>query len=376
MPEVLAGSPSLGAAPAETYARARLRLGIAGVGTFTVLSAVLLATGAAGALLPQTTSWAWTDPGWILVLVAVHAVVSAPFDVLGGRVLPRRHGRAPAGGDAGFTRVWLRGVAAHAAILAAVALVLLAAGRAAGAPAVLAAALLVMVALLAAQVPVARLVGGVRREGDGLRADDPAFAGGVVGLPGRDRTMPSAAWTGPVARVQAVRREAVRRSGARALGVAVAVAGTLAGMALVMALGAAVTSVAGVATLSLGMTLWSFLGLLVLPTPSRRAVLAADRAAVADGVDPEDLAGVLRTLDSLGDDEPRRAPLVEAVFHPVPSLDRRLAALQASGGPGLPQPWNAARTTLYLAWAGLGLVSRAVHCNSGRPALWVFLPGD
>ncbi|WP_217921447.1 hypothetical protein [Miltoncostaea oceani] len=376
MTEVLAGTPTTGAPPATTYARARLRLGIAGVGTFTALAAVLLATGASSALLPDATTWAWSDPAWILLLVGLHAAVSAPFDVLGGRVLPVRHGRAPAGGGAGFARTWLRGVAAHAGILAVVALVLLAAGRAGGAPVVLAAAAAVMVVMLAAQVPVARLVGGVRREGDRLRADNPAFAGGIAGLPGRDRTLLSAAWDGPVARVQRARREAVRRSGSRALGVGVAVAGTLAGMALVMGLGAEVTSVAGVATLSLGMTLWSFLGLLVLPTPSRRAVLAADRAAVAGGVDPVELAGVLRALDAVGDDEPRRGRLVETVFHPVPSLERRLAALDAPDGPGLPQAWNAARTTLYLSWAGLGLVSRAVHCNSGRPALWVFLPGD
>jgi hypothetical protein len=31
---------------------------------------------------------------------------------------------------------------------------------------------------------------------------------------------------------------------------------------------------------------------------------------------------------------------------------------------------------LYLSWAGIGGLSRAVHCNVGRPPLWVLLPGD
>ena len=51
-------------------------------------------------------------------------------------------------------------------------------------------------------------------------------------------------------------------------------------------------------------------------------------------------------------------------------------AIVAGAGPELPQPWNTARTALFLSWASLGLLSRAVHCNCGRPALWVLFPGD
>jgi hypothetical protein len=36
--------------------------------------------------------------------------------------------------------------------------------------------------------------------------------------------------------------------------------------------------------------------------------------------------------------------------------------------------WHAARTTLFLSWAGFGLLSRAVHCNSGRPEPWALPP--
>lgn len=31
---------------------------------------------------------------------------------------------------------------------------------------------------------------------------------------------------------------------------------------------------------------------------------------------------------------------------------------------------------VFLSWAGMGLLSRAVHCNSGRPELWALLPCD
>jgi hypothetical protein len=379
MGEAVAGSRTIappGGRPGTTYARARLRLGIVCVGTFVVAAAVLLAVDAPGVLLPEASSWAWTDPAWIAVLIGLYAVVSAPFDFVGGLVLPRRHGRRTANG--GFGAAWARGVVAHGAALIAVGLALLAAGRVGGDPAALLAATALMLVMLGTQVRIAGVVGDVRRVGDDrLRAGDPSFVGGVTGLPGRDRVMLSARWDGETARVQGLRREAVRRSGSRALGVALATAFTLGGMALALVVTpASATSIAGLVTLSLWMTLWSFLGLLVLPTPSRRAVVAADRAAISAGVSRAEMARVLAGLDAEQEDERRRGRLVETIFHPVPSLERRLAALGGRDAPTLPQPWHAARVALYLSWAGLVLLSRAVHCNCGRPDLWVLLPGD
>jgi hypothetical protein len=66
---------------------------------------------------------------------------------------------------------------------------------------------------------------------------------------------------------------------------------------------------------------------------------------------------------------------VETVFHPIPALRRRIARLEegraSEGG-----AWHAARMALFLSWASFGLLGRAVHCNCGRPELWVLLPAD
>lgn len=80
-----------------------------------------------------------------------------------------------------------------------------------------------------------------------------------------------------------------------------------------------------------------------------------------------------RLLDELQDGEPMRPALVETLFHPIPSVQTRLDGPRAQGRIGY---WDAARTSVYLSLAGLGLLSRAVHCNCGRPSLWVFLPTD
>ena len=165
-----------------TYARARLRLGITSVGTLVVLSAGLLVLGVPGGVLPNSTSWAPTDVGWLALLVALYAALSAPFDLLGGLVLPRRYGRPVIA--KGFSRTWSRGAAVHGFCLLVVALEPLAAGRAGGNGVVTAVAVVLMVCLLAAQVWIAELVGGVRRDGNRLSASDPSFVGGIAGCPG------------------------------------------------------------------------------------------------------------------------------------------------------------------------------------------------
>ena len=120
----------------------------------------------------------------------------------------------------------------------------------------------------------------------------------------------------------------------------------------------------------------SFLGLLVLPTPSRAAALAADAFAL-EGLEDrrDDLVAALGALDRFADDEPERSPGVERIFHPVPSLGSRTRA-DLRGPARERAPWHLARTAIYLSIAGLNPLHRLVHCNAGRPDLWVFMPAD
>ncbi len=372
------------AAGRVTYARARLKLGITGVGSLVVLASLLLALDAPARLLPDGAGWRAADAAVLAGLVALYVAASAGFDRLGGAVLPARHGRYV---PRPYAAAWARGVAVHAAVLLAASLALLAAGRAGGLPAAAGAGAALVVALLLAQERLARLGGGVRRDAAGrLVAADDSFVGGVTGLPGRERVLTPASWGLATAEVQLARRSAVVASGSRALGVLVAAGWTVGGLALALWLApGSADSVAAIATASLWATLWSFLGVLVLPSLSRRAVLLADRAALEQGVPYGRIQEVLRELDARQEDEPARSRLVETVFHPVPSLDRRLAALaeaatelEAGGSVRRRRvaPWHAARTALFLSSASLGLLSRAVHCNSGRPELWALYPGD
>jgi Zn-dependent protease with chaperone function len=118
------------------------------------------------------------------------------------------------------------------------------------------------------------------------------------------------------------------------------------------------------------MTLWAFVGLLVLPALSRKAVFAADRAAADSGIDPR--AWITR-FPQLVNEDGSSSPTVQAIFYPIPSAVSRLRQLEQPFSGFV--PGNLARSNLYYSWATFTLLGRAVHCNVGRPALWVFPPG-
>lgn len=366
-----------------TYARSRLWLGISGVGTM-----VLIAV--AGLLLDWPRRLVgMSDISALAWVLGAYVLVQLPFDLLGGYLLPHRFGRrAPP--MSRFAASWLRGVLLQVVVMLMSALLIVTVGSAGGTAVGLASYAALMIALILVQGPLAQVVGGLkeveaRERTVSLQSDDEGFTGGIVGPPGADRILLPAHWQTDAEQsalpIAISRRKTIVASGARLRGLVWAVAWNLAGFVLSVELipGANVSEVPGLLTLSLGMTLWSFLGLLLLPSLSRPAVLEADRATLDEAEWPkEQLQATIRSLDRLQDDEPDRPRWVERVFHPLPAVRSRLVALEQStparrsvlGG------WHTARNSLFLSWACLGFLSRIVHCNAGRPALWVLLPSD
>jgi hypothetical protein len=288
--------------------------------------------------------------------------------------------------------VWLRGILVQAVVMLGVGVVILAAGRTFGVIGAITVVVLATLVLLSLQFPVARLVGALPRRRpptdahlasvrrpDVLASADVGFVGGWAGWPGFERLVVPYHWLDELApeelELQMLRREAVLASGGRALGVWIAVTWNLVGFALAVALVGGVTQVAQLVTIALYMTLWSFVGLLVLPSLSRPGVYTADAYAKAHSANASRLPELIRTLDRWQDDEPRRAAGIEIIFHPIPAAENRVDALQHESPSGR-RPWHTARMALPLSWATLGLLGRAVHCNTGRPELWVMLPGD
>ena len=360
---------------------------------------VLLASGSLWFGLPHRLLRGVSDSVAVSVTLLSFICLSIPSDLLGGYLLPRQHDRTQIGPQA-FLMAWVRGVFSQALLLGLCAMLLLKAGRWGGNGAEIVCFTLLMLVLVAAQSPVAQLVADLAKvsrstaagKGSGqtsasvplptavFRSSDAGFVGGLVGFPTAERLIVPDRWQHDLSpdslAAELTRRQGAIVTGGRTRGLLIALVWNVLGFSLACRMpGSSPGDAPGLVQCALWFTLWSFVGLLTLPSLNRPAVLRLDRFALEQGVSPQVLAATISRLDSFQDDEPERTKWVERVFHPIPSVRSRVAALgetRARAGGG----WHCARTTLYLSWACFGFLARAVHCNAGRPSLWVLFPGD
>jgi|LakMenEpi03Aug12_release.lakeMendotaPanAssembly.Ray.scaffolds.fasta_scaffold06907_16 hypothetical protein len=351
-------------------ARRRLWLGITNVG-FWVL--------AAGAGLFWLVICRAEAPGAGLLLgIGAGAIAAqAVFDFIGGvTLLP---GPRPSGMT--FLRGWLRGVLGHTLVLSGVGVVSAISLRFTGG--FIAGIAFATLALAIGRRNLLGAIGGVptaelAHDGEKLltvAVKDPAFTGGIAGLGRRAKSLLPANWISTLPKPE-LAAESIRRRWqianalpARAFFLILLwnLLGTFIGTQVFHL--AERPRAAALLGHACWMTLWTFASLLVLPALSRKAVFAADRAAADSGHDPR--AWIARFPDVVGEDGSPNAA-VQTIFYPVPSTELRLRHLgQPSSGF---VPGNLARSNLYYSWATFTLLGRAVHCNVGRPALWVFPP--
>lgn len=386
---------------APTYARARLRLGITGVGAFVVLSLIAIAVDGPGTLFKDKGGAFFTNASLLAVWIAGASLLALPFEIMGGYLLPKKFGRKHPEGAGEWFLGWLRGVLIVILTMSFSGAALVVAGRYGGHVGALGMLTLILVMLVSLQTWLAKLIGGLKTVRppfgpveDDLRAMgivtpqvlcldavDEGFTGGISGPPTGETLVLPAFWFERMEpesiAVLIARRAAIVDRGLRVLGQVGAVGWTLLTFALATQMPrAGVFSVEEILGTSLWFTVFSFIGLLVLPTPSRAATLAADAFTAEEipGRTTEVLMKTVELLDRLQDDEPTRAPRVETIFHPIPSVTLRQQALRSPKSEVA--PWHIARTAIYLSIAGMSPLSRLVHCNVGRPELWVFLPSD
>jgi len=386
-----------------TNARKRLLLGMFGVGSVVLASLLLNAFRVPAHWLPLSETWSQEDYIYLTLVIAILAMTLLPLDFLGGYVLPNR-ARQETIAFRSFLLRWLRGVAVQSFCFFISGVLILGFGRSMGLPGALVSVAGLAMFLVAFQLPLSRLTGSLGKKVEleqpdqhkishamrqteawglksrplvYLRHRDAGFTGGIVGLPGREKiVLPEQA----ISRLSAdeltftiARRLEAIHDGSRNRGVACAFVWVLLGFSLSAILpGAGVTSVAALVTTCLGFTSWTFLGLLILPSLSRQASYAIDGRVMSHGAARQSFEKSVRMLDQMQDDEPERTRLIETVFHPVPSVQRRIT----QSGSSFPIAWHAARMTLFLSWACMGTLVRSVHCNVGRPELWVMLPTD
>ena len=380
------------------YARARLILGISGVGTSVLIAVSTLALDLPRRLLSTDARQPWWAALSSIGLVLAYTIVAfACFDLVGGAMFVRRTAQLGV-----WLRSWWRGVIAQWVIWMLSAAGILVGFRQFGIAgsfgffvtsqcflAAMRGRLSRIVAAMPVVPPTPLLLAAARDAGISAEAlvvvecPDESFVGGWAGIRAKVLVVP-ARWSSlpqAVVVAQLARRRAIATSGAHWRGVIGAVLWNCLGFALVVfRTEPALATASGIVTLSAGMTLWAFFGVLLLPTISRSAVHVADRDAAGIVGAPAVCAAIV-ALDQWQDDEPTWSNIVETIFHPVPGRASRVKRLTTPSAANriawmLPQAHHLARHALWLSWAALTPLSRAVHCNVGRPALWVMLPGD
>ena len=119
------------------------------------------------------------------------------------------------------------------------------------------------------------------------------------------------------------------------------------------------------------MTVWSFISLILLTRLSHNSVYACD--AIAKNGDKSLLIKWIKHYPSIVDENGHQNPLKQAIFYPVPSIKSRLDALKTNNF-GSFNFGNLTRRNFFLSWGVFNLSARSVHCNVGRPLLWVLPP--
>ncbi|MEO7932580.1 MAG: hypothetical protein ABIT76_05425 [Chthoniobacterales bacterium] len=350
-----------------SYARARLWLGIANVGFWVVLAAVALRLDLPGQFFPAQALIGKKLAISLATFLGGYIALQAPFDLLGGYILPKLH-RRYYGDFSDFVTNWVRGVTVQAAIFFLIGLTWLWKSE-------WLIGLAWMSLLLACQPSLARIMGDFQARGENAwKSLDDAFTGGIAGFPGMQKAI---FVTGRGQRLRAMderRRHHVQKLFMPVAGIVIATSFNLLGLLMAVQLVRhPLQSVAGLVELALWFTLWSFVGLLILPSLSRPSVYAGDYALYVKGVEAAEFEHYLQyDFSQAGEEE--RSKWVEWIFHPVPSVANRLA--RWGQAPGWSGGWHAARYAIYLSWSGLSLLNRAVHCNVGKPNVWVMLPCD
>lgn len=381
---------------AMTYARSRLWLGICGVGSLVTVCTVALVFGLPASFLSSSTAFGMSDLTQLSVLALMFIAWLAPFDFLGGFRLPKKFLKSEES-FGNWVSSYLRAAVGQSLLFIAFAWLILVFGRWIGlrgaiSMVVLAIGFCFMLRNQAMRFRRVESHAGSDKLLDSLtliqswrifvpniivvRHRDVGFTGGIIGFGNGATIVIPQSWLETMSKAELAtviaRRAVAFNSGSYYRGLAFACIWNLLGFVICTQLpNAGVDSVSALANTICGFTLWSFLGLLTLPTLSRNASLQIDHLLSKHGTPKELIFNAADSFDQMQDGEHSRPRWIEAIFHPVPSVDRR-NALPKQG----PAAWNVARTSLFFSWACFGVLSRAVHCNVGRPELWTMLPID
>lgn len=367
-----------------SYARSRTQVSTLNLSVLSLLMLVSLIFHGPSQLEARTSDWPVAVA--ILAVLGAYVLFSLPFDYLGGYVLPAKHGMTTDNG-LGWLGKWARGAAVHLLLLFVSGYGMILMGQWVGSWGIIGWMAILMVLLSGFQYYLAMAVGGFRASYESdlarpvviLEHDEKAFTGGIGGLPGKESIVLPAYWrkrfSERVFNVLLARRHGAINTGSHGRGIIGAFLwnGLLFGLAVFLSHKNTGTVGGWAQTISY-FSLFSLLSLWgPLPELSRRAVWELDRWIFYQGFDADALRESFALTSRLQPESPSPGSFLTR-FQPLPAESVRQAQFAAQ--PDVKGAWHIATQVVFLSWAGSNLLARSGRSALGKPALWVFLPGD
>lgn len=361
------------------YEYSRLSLGILNVGFFVLICSLYFLLGIYIPIGKEVHYF--TIPS----LIFFYILISLPFDIIGGYILPKAYGRAE-GRLLDWLKVWAKGVIVQGLIMALSLASLLYVFRSFVSDWVrVFYIILIQLVFAFLQPQIAKMVGNykekfIKKSQLVWESSDRGFTGGVT-IAGTSvipesylKVFSKRQYDWLVQRRAILQRDPVNQLGA----LGAILFNTLGGILVLKLNKLDFHSSSDLFTFVFGMTLWSFVGVIFLPYLSQKTALLLDRFTFSkpnSDASRQEVIKAFQLLDDFQGAEPSRKPILQKIFHSLPSYEQRIQNLASKKNSfNSLGAWHIARRALFLSWPFMGLLNRAVHCNIGRPDLWVLLP--
>ena len=378
------------------YTISKAWFGLFNLATWILIACVGLFSEWPAKLFPVETSSLFVEIQWWTLIVLAYVLIMLPLDIIGGFIIPKLTNFR----KESFPKFWKRlsrGIIFHAGIIWASGPLIMEIGKYYGILGVIGLLISMFVLMLLLQNPLARIIAGYKIYGEDresfrsrigellsrrtevVKEEDPAFAGGITGLPWMEKTVIPSRWlemSEEELKAQILRRIGALRTHSRHRGIMIAILWNLYGFySASLFSGAGVETVQGLFLTSMAFVVWMCLGQVILPNLSKAGSTEADRYATDNGVSKSALEAALKSQMQWSRDGQIEMDRLEKLLAPSLPINQRLEFLQTEPS-RLPGAWDSARIAQFLSWSCLGWFSRADYNLCGNPQNWVLQSGD
>ena len=314
-----------------TYAKSRLMLGIFCVGFYVLLSLNIVICKPLDIFLLSEITSNYQFVYFAIQIFLIYLIIQLPFDYLGGYFLPKKFAKTDKSFNQ-FVFCLVKGSLAQITFFTFCAFLYYYFSNVLGLFGIIFISILSQITLLYFQQLFAKIVGSFKKQISNpeiifIDSNDKGFTGGISGIFKPSLiTFPSfykdilsdAEFETIIARRKLLENDLSFLNG-RLLAIIFNLIGVIIAYLLI---GSSFTNQSSILHFISYQVLWSFIGLLIFPKFSRAAIFSLDKKLKKESFDL--YCSAIKKIDASYEDEFSRTEKLESVFHPLPSVARRI----------------------------------------------------